>query len=74
LLQPTAQLTSRAGGERNRENGRGVVNAGGYPVRDPIRDSAGLAGAGSGDHGDRSGQRGRDLPLLRVKIIQQRVG
>ena len=73
LLQAAAQLAGRASGERNREHRRRVVNASGNAIRDPVGDRSRLAGAGSGDHRHWSVQRGRDLSLLRVKIIQQRV-
>ena len=51
-----------------------VVDAGGHAVGDAVGDRPGLAGAGAGQHPDRSAQRQRDLALLRVEPVEEPVG
>ena len=74
LLQPAAQLPGRASGEGHRQHRCRVVRAGGNAVCDAVGDRPGLAGARSRDDRNRPAQRRRDLSLLGVEIIQQRVG
>ena len=52
----------------------GLYAPAGHPVRDPVGDRPGLSCASTCDDGNRPGERGRHLSLLRVEIIQQRVG
>ena len=50
------------------------MGAGGYAVGDPVGDRSSLAGTGSRDDCHRSAERGRDLSLLGVETVEQRVG
>ncbi len=52
--QPPAHLAGGAGGEGDREDLGGRVDAGVHAVGDPVGDRAGLAGAGAGEHPDRA--------------------
>ena len=73
LLQPAAHLPGRPGGERDGQHRGRVVGPDGHPVRDPVGDRPGLAGAGARDHRHRAVQRGGHLPLLRVERGQQQL-
>ena len=47
-------LAGRPGGERDREDALRLLHAGVHGVGDPVRDRPGLAGAGPGQHAQRS--------------------
>ena len=72
--ESAAHLTGGAGGEGDRQHLLRLVDAGGHPVRDAVRDGAGLAGAGAGDDADRPAQRGGDVALLGIEAVEQGVG
>ena len=72
--QAGAHLAGRARGEGHGEHLGGVVDPGGHAVGDPMRDRAGLAGAGTGEDADGATQRQGDLALLRIERAEQVVG
>ena len=69
--QAGAHLAGRAGGEGDREHLGRRVDTGRDAVRDAVRDRAGLARAGTGEHAHRTAQCLRDEALLRVEGSQQ---
>ena len=71
LAQPGAHLAGGAGGEGDREDLGGLVDAGGDAVGDPVGDRPGLAGAGAREHPDRAAQRLGDLALLGVERVEE---
>ena len=69
LAQPAAHLTRRPLGERHGEHLPGRDVTGGDEVRDAAGDGAGLAGAGAGQHAQRTAGRQHGLPLLVVEAL-----
>ena len=67
LDEPVPHLARGARGERDRERAPRVVLAGEGGVGDPVRDRAGLAGAGAREHHDRPADREGDLALLGIE-------
>jgi hypothetical protein len=74
LLQPAAELASRTGREGHRKHGCGVKGAAGDTEGDAVRDRSGLASAGSRNDRHWPVERSRDLTLLWVQLLQQRLG
>ncbi len=67
LAQPPAQLTRRAGGERQREHVARVYHAGPHRVGDAMGDGPRLARARACQHADRAPGRHSDLALLWIE-------
>ena len=74
VTQPGAHLARCPGREGDRERALRLLRTGQHGIRDPVGDGAGLARAGSCEHDHRAGRVGRDLPLLRVETVEDRVG
>jgi hypothetical protein len=73
LPEPAAQLARRPDGEGQGQHVRRVHHPDGGGVRDPVRDRAGLAGPGAGQHADRAPRGQGHLALLGIQPGQQRV-
>ena len=74
VAQPGAHLPRGPRGEGDRERALRLLRTGEDGIRDAVGDGAGLARAGSGEHDHRAGGVGRDLALLRVEAVEDRVG
>jgi hypothetical protein len=68
--QPGTHLGRGASGERDREHVPGLDLLGQGTIGDPVRDGAGLAGAGPGENAERPTGRGDRDPLLVVQPAQ----
>ena len=68
--QPAAHLAGRSGGEGDREHLGGLVDARRDPVGDAVGDRPGLAGAGAGEHADRTAERFGDPALLGIEALE----
>ena len=69
--QAPAHLARGLRREGDRHDAAGRVRAGVDAVRDAVRDHAGLAGAGAGEHDDGSAQRRHRLELLLVEPLER---
>ncbi|GAA1380379.1 hypothetical protein GCM10009638_24660 [Luteococcus sanguinis] len=73
-VQPAAHLAGGAGGEGDCQDCARIHVTGAGAVRDPVRDGAGLARPGTGDHGDGTTKGRCDLALLIVQRAKDVVG
>ena len=74
VAQPGAHLAGGAGGEGDGEDALRLVDAGQHAVGDAVGDGPGLAGAGARQHAHRAAGVRRDLALLGVEGVEDRVG
>ena len=72
--QPAAHLAGRPGGEGDRQHLGGLVDARRDPVGDAVGDRPGLAGAGAGEHADRTAERFGDPALLGIEALEDGSG
>ena len=73
LPQATAQFRRRPRGEGESHHAIRSIDAGDHPIGDAVRDRPGLAGAGAGEHAERSEQGLRGDALLVVEGFEQGV-
>ena len=74
VAQAGAHLTGGPGREGDGQDPLGLVHPGQHAVRDAVGDGSGLARAGAGEHAHRATRVSRDLALLGVECIEDRVG
>ena len=74
VAQPGAHLARGPGREGDGEHPLRLVDAGEHAVGDAVGDGPGLAGAGTGQHAHRAARVRRDLALLGVEGVEDRVG